>query len=350
MESWKEMFLMCADLNKQIIDRNLYNLSKELKKEFGRDSRFELIIIGGAAIAMKHDFREATKDIDALISAGSGSVKGAIYRVAEQNNLPDDWLNTDFKKTKSYSQNIVVCSKYYKTYNQILDVRVLDDEYLLAMKLCSFRAYKHDRSDIVGTLMENPNITKELVEFAVKRLYGSLDSVSNDAWCFLDKVIGSKEKQKLYNDIVNTERNSKALLENFDQNYHGALQEQNIEDVLEILQRKEQTRLHYAIDKAVDQASRELRVDKSELFVMNSEEFSDLINIYYRKRLNDSKHICDIFVGFIDKDGKPYIENEESFLQQLQNTEIKDESCVFSDVTQDNNTFYGKGEDVDFDL
>lgn len=62
---------MYVDLNKGIIDECLKMLSKELKKEFGRNSTFEIIIVGSASIVLNYHFRETTLDIDALLPSNS---------------------------------------------------------------------------------------------------------------------------------------------------------------------------------------------------------------------------------------------------------------------------------------
>lgn len=63
----------------------------------------EIIIVGGAAIMMRHNFRMMTNDIDALCPM-NGAIQDAFKQVRDKYNLPDDWFNTDFTKTKSYSK------------------------------------------------------------------------------------------------------------------------------------------------------------------------------------------------------------------------------------------------------
>lgn len=48
-------------------------------------------------------------------------------------------------------------SKYYKTFANILQIRTVSAEYLVAMKLMAGRQYKNDLSDIVGVLIEQEN-------------------------------------------------------------------------------------------------------------------------------------------------------------------------------------------------
>ena len=46
-------------------------------------------------------------------------------------------------------------SVYYRTFSNVLTIRTITAEYLLAMKLMSGRRYKNDLSDIVGILWEH---------------------------------------------------------------------------------------------------------------------------------------------------------------------------------------------------
>ena len=89
----------------------------------------------------------------------------AISEVANKFDLPNDWINTDFIMTKSYSEKLIRYSVYYKSFsNGCLNVRTIKDEYLIAMKLVSGRKYKNDLSDIIGILDSNKSITISLIE------------------------------------------------------------------------------------------------------------------------------------------------------------------------------------------
>lgn len=56
-------------------------------------------------------------------------------------------------KTASYTPKLRYYSKYYKTFSNVLTVRTVTAEYLVAMKLKSGRKYKNDLSDVVGYFM-----------------------------------------------------------------------------------------------------------------------------------------------------------------------------------------------------
>ena len=173
------MFSMSAnDITKDSIDTYFSQLAKELKKEFGRNANIELVVVGGAAVMLNYDFREATKDIDALIAARS-SIKDAVNRIGDKFGLQNGWINSDFRNTKSYSPQLIQYSKYYRTYNQVLTVRTIDAEYLIAMKLASFREYKNDRSDVAGILSseKGKEINFDRITQAVDKLYGGWENM-----------------------------------------------------------------------------------------------------------------------------------------------------------------------------
>ncbi len=223
--------------NRMDMNNNLKELSKELKREFGRNSKHEIIIVGGAAIVLKHDFRESSSDIDAIVADGS-SIKDAVHRTADRLGLSADWLNSDFKQSSSYSSQLVEVSKYYRTFNQVLDVRIVEDKYLIAMKLKSFRPYKNDQSDIIG-LLQDSTFTYEEIHSAVEKLYGKEDEVKPEAWEFLRKYYSAEGI--VYNQIRNEELNNKDILIEFDKNYENVLKEDNLDDILSMLREKEES-------------------------------------------------------------------------------------------------------------
>lgn len=191
------------------IENLLFQLSKELKKEFGRKARFEIIVVGGASVLINYDFRKSTTDIDGFLS-NSYSMKDAIRRVADNNGISAEWLNSDFVNTKSYSTKLLLYSKPYKTFNQVLSVRTIKDEYLIAMKLMSGRLYKNDFSDIRGILNANPQIQRNDIVSAIKDLYKDKD-IATESWDFFEKILCSNQA---YEDVVQIEKENKKLLIN----------------------------------------------------------------------------------------------------------------------------------------
>ena len=228
-------------LDIHLIDKYLSELSKELKKEYGKYKEFEIILVGGAAIILNYDFRGGTTDIDTFVSLG-GAIKDASYRVADKFGLPSDWLNSDFRRTKSYSPHLVQYSKFYKRFNQILNVRTITREYLVAMKLISFRAYKRDKSDIVGIIethkkTETP-IRFEEIQTAVVNLYGNWDAISEEAKVFVEKVLSGSV---LYETEILGEDEGKEILLEIEENYDNLLNTSNVNTILEQIRAKKKS-------------------------------------------------------------------------------------------------------------
>lgn len=223
------------------LDLYFKELSKELKREFGRQCQIELVVVGGASILLNYDFRESTTDIDALVSSKM-SIKDAINRVGDKFGLPNGWVNSDFRQTASYSPKLVQYSKFYKTYNQVLMIRTIDAEYLIAMKLMSMRVYKNDISDIVGIIqaqaLRKP-VTYEKVESAVKELYGGWEKLPNRAKETLENILDSKHQEITYEGIRTEEKQNRIRLQNFEKQYENVLNEDNLDEILEQLEQRE---------------------------------------------------------------------------------------------------------------
>jgi len=223
---------------KDNLDLYLKELAKEYKKLAGRDMPAEIILIGGAAIIENYGFRDMTTDVDAIINAAS-AMKDAINRVGDRFGLPNGWLNADFQKTGSYSGKLLQYSSFYKTFNQVLNVRVVTGEYLIAMKLRAFRQYKNDLSDVIGVLAEHKKrgdvMTLERVEKAVCDLYGSWDGFPKGAKDFIERAMSEANYEKVYELIRQNEKDAKEQLIDFEGKYPGALKKDNVDDVLQNL-------------------------------------------------------------------------------------------------------------------
>ena len=146
---------------KENLDYYLKELAKEFRKRNGKNTPAEIVLVGGAAILANYGFREMTYDIDAVITASS-ALKEAVNTVGDRLGLPNGWLNADFKNTSSYSPKLSRYSKYYRTYSNVLNIRTISSEYLIAMKLMSGRRYKKDLSDIIGILSEQERMGEPL--------------------------------------------------------------------------------------------------------------------------------------------------------------------------------------------
>ena len=224
---------------------NLDNCLKELGKEFrklnGTKTPAEIILVGGAAILARYGFREGTNDIDAVILASS-SMKEAIDRVGDKLGLPNGWLNADFKRTSSFSDKLIEVSVYYKTFSNILTVRMISAEYLIAMKLMSGRQYKNDLSDVVGILWEHQKtgypIPREAIDIAVAALYGvgaKLPPVSKKT---IDDAFTNRDYERAYAEIRESEKLAKGILLEFDNDYPDKHKGESIDSIIEQARRR----------------------------------------------------------------------------------------------------------------
>ena len=148
--------------------------AREYRKTLGK-APAEIIIVGGGSIMLNYKFRDATQDFDVILRAASG-IKDVIVRFADDNNLPRDWMNTDFIKTASYSDVLAEVSRHYCWLNnRTLEIRTVSGVYLIAMKMIAHRDYRNDISDAIGILIEEAeagnHFSYDEVEAAYQKLY-----------------------------------------------------------------------------------------------------------------------------------------------------------------------------------
>lgn len=234
-----------SDSNKTFSSDNLDFYLKELAKEFrklnGKNTPAEIIIVGGAAILLNYGFRDMTTDVDAVIHASS-ALKDAARIIGDKYNLTTDWLNSKFTRTSSYSPKLEEYSTYYRTFANILSVRTISEEYLVAMKLVSYRPFKHDLSDIAFIIYEHQKsetpFTEDIIMSAVEKLYGDTSLVSDKAREFLRAAINADNPEMFINEIIKSEEKAKSTLLQFDEQYEGVLNEKNIDEILKSLTEK----------------------------------------------------------------------------------------------------------------
>lgn len=168
--------------NKENLDVYLKELAKEFRKQNGKTMPAEIILIGGASVLANYGFRDMTYDMDAVIVASS------------------------------------------------------------AMKLLSGRKYKNDLSDVVGILMSHEekgdSITMERIRNAVIALYGTWNVIPVDSAQFIEKMLQNPNYTETYHRIREEEAQNKDILLEFEQDYPGVTNEQNIDDILKAAAKK----------------------------------------------------------------------------------------------------------------
>jgi hypothetical protein len=168
-------------------------------------------------------------------------MKEAILSVSDKFGLPNDWLNTDFKRTCSYSDRLEEVSIYYRTFSNILQIRTVSAEYLIAMKLMSGRQYKNDLSDIAGILWEhkknNRPINKDDIVNALVKLYGqvTLPDTSQQLLC---DIFENNDFESAYIKFREKEKEAKSILLEFDRDNPGELKGESINQIIEIIRQR----------------------------------------------------------------------------------------------------------------
>ncbi len=109
------------------------------------------------------------------------------------------------------------------------------------MKLQSGRQYKSDLSDILGILASHTRkkqpITMEMIDAAIKDLYGSWDGVSDEAKEFIRNVMENGEYEGLVEETRKRESETKDALIAFEKNDPGKVNTKSVEDILKELKR-----------------------------------------------------------------------------------------------------------------
>ena len=227
------------------LDRtNLDFYLTQLGKEYRKLSHvpIQLIVVGGAAIFIKYSFRSMSLDLDAVFSPKhSDALKHAIKIVADKYDLPNGWINDDFIRTSSFSERITIYSEYYRTFSNVIEVRLIDSLHLIAMKLMSFRPYKRDLSDIIGIINEEKKkdhiITKDQIINGFNDLYPN-KALSNSATRFLENIFDESINMDVFykNIKVNETVNKNLLASKIEDN--KTIVEKDTEELVDLIMKR----------------------------------------------------------------------------------------------------------------
>ena len=228
---------------KENLDLYLMELAKEYRKRNGKAMPVEIILIGGASVVLNYGFRESTYDMDAVIE-GASSLKDAINYVGDKFHLPNGWMNDNVVQTDSYTPRIIRYSRYYRTFSNVVTFRTVTGEYLLAMKLRAGRAYKYDRSDVIGILWEEEKkgdpLTMDRIRKAVVDLYDSYDVISDEVKDFVEEAVREGKFETRYGLVRKIEAENKENLLNYEEEKPGVVNVDNVNDVISALKKKKQ--------------------------------------------------------------------------------------------------------------
>lgn len=226
------------EFTKENIRDYLKELAKEYRKLSGKHVPAEIILVGGAAVLVRYGFRDMTNDVDAIVHASS-VMKDAARRVGDAHGLPDGWFNSDFLHTASATDKLLQYSEYYATFANVVTVRVVSAEYLIAMKLRAGRRYKNDLSDIIGILAEHRETGKPISEArihnAVSVLYGSWDVLPETSRAFFADLMNADDLTQIYEQIRSTELYAGERLRKLDKENPGLIGTDSIQNIIDRL-------------------------------------------------------------------------------------------------------------------
>ncbi|MDQ2640693.1 MAG: hypothetical protein M3Y79_08960 [Pseudomonadota bacterium] len=138
---------------------------RALNEELAREGiKGEVGVVGGAAMALVFNAREATRDVDAVFEPAT-RLRDVAVRVARALKLPEDWLNDaakGFMPPDTQPRRILLDLPN-------LSVWVPPLGYLLAMKAIAARLDSHDADDL-RTLIRHMQLTR--VEDVLKAVEG----------------------------------------------------------------------------------------------------------------------------------------------------------------------------------
>lgn len=137
-----------------------------------------ILIVGGAAMALRKNSKRATVDIDICLREQNLLYECCI-EISKMFNIPDDWINADVMKSESFSYKLFDNAIYYKTYNNILNVYIVSDIDITCMKLISFREKDIKDLKVLIKSLKKKNITYDDILNNFERLYESLYLLKN---------------------------------------------------------------------------------------------------------------------------------------------------------------------------
>jgi len=153
----------------------------------------ELSLYGGAVFTLVYGSRDSTKDVDALIRPSETGHRLA-RQVAREQDLPDDWINSDVAQflSEHEAKHTLPAAE---SFGPGLVVTVPTAAYLLALKLCACRpplpGYPGDEPDIRFLLGKIKPTTPQDVEAIFARFFPH-DVLSDYAQEIIESAIAGR--------------------------------------------------------------------------------------------------------------------------------------------------------------
>ena len=123
-------------LYRENIDKYFEALANKIKES--GIGMHRILVVGGAAMALKYHDGRSTVDID-ICFREQNNLYACCMKVAEEYDLPEDWINADVMHSDSFSYRLFDNAELYKSFDGFLEVYVASDLDLYCMKIVSFR-------------------------------------------------------------------------------------------------------------------------------------------------------------------------------------------------------------------
>ena len=100
-------------LNRENIEEYFQLLAETIEK--ANIGEHQILVVGGAAMALKYHDGRSTVDIDICIRE-QHNLYACCQQVAKEKELPEDWINADVMHSDSFSYGLFENAKLYKTF------------------------------------------------------------------------------------------------------------------------------------------------------------------------------------------------------------------------------------------
>lgn len=142
-------------------------LGESIYRHYGNVT-VDILMVGGSALILGHNFRNSTEDIDAYIKS-QVDITACIDEITEKYSLPFDWMNTGFTNTESFSVNLLYNAILVGQFKGLKVYKICDLD-LFCMKLVSYRP--KDKEDLKALLIDMPYLTQDMIGDRLHYLYG----------------------------------------------------------------------------------------------------------------------------------------------------------------------------------
>ena len=167
--------------------KDILNAFEKLNEELSRQGICgEVGVVGGAAMVLAFNARNATKDVDAIFEPSS-KIRKVIKAIADDLGLPDDWMNDAVKAFLPGEPR----KKREIFKRDHLRVWVPEPEYLLAMKGISARFDTHDADDL-KLLIKILKLNSSVQVLNILQKYYPRNKIPAKTQFFIEEVFGEE--------------------------------------------------------------------------------------------------------------------------------------------------------------